>query len=915
MSNIPGAPGVIPGAYTSVETQTSGVAVPGGTRLAAILGEGARSEIIVSAALGKGADGFNPTYTSSSGADGRHFTLSTFPLISNRTTLFRNGSALVGLESLISTAAFDNSYDYRVDPVTGRIEMQKAYLVDQGGAFYTAGTQNVGNGQIQNLSIIDPNAPTETWTIKCASVQRDGYGVPMINTAKFIAFGTVSGSKLDGYGNPIIWLSNNVTISNGTVAFSVYQNPLLGSGIFKEGDLFTVQVRSGVLLQNDSLTSTYIGVTDINDPTFFDSMSALTKKHGLPSTSNNLALGSSLAFANTTPGVVALQTAPSVPRRSFYALSAAVKSTTTNVEDYIFPLPANVTPDANSAIHFFIKNSTTGVETQIFPNKFAFGTVSDTSTNPSANTFIFSSSTYAYYYTVMTRPLVFKSASDGTITTILAVPGTAVLSSPSFTFALSDVGKKVKIFDSVNTSNNVGTFDVLSDVNGSLTISFSKFVSETAVQATLVNASGTTISTIVDGIITPDLTDGTKMVFSSVALDFSTVPNLTTLNLVISIAQNAVNNGTFQVSGTVLANTHAITSKKFFITETPVTFEVFSPAQTGSFVVVNQSVVPANNALRITVIDARDVTFYDAGWLTALAALETVDIDIVVPLPKQTISAIFQNTVAHCRTMSNIKNKRERVAFIGAIQNLTPDNVLGNKLAAPEDIGILEGIQGFTVQDILSGNTEDLANYSVVSAYGTTFRAVYFYPDQIITQAGGSNVLVDGFYIAAAAAGYLCSVSNIAIPLTNKVLSGFSLNKNKRYSPTVLQNLLAAGITVCQPVAGGGLVIQGLTTTQSGFPEEQEISIIFIRDRIAKTFRSGFAGFIGMAENDTLLASLTSRAVGILNSFVSQGLISQFSDLKIARDSVDPRQWNISVRCQPTYPVNWIFIKVSVGTI
>jgi len=175
--------------------------------------------------------------------------------------------------------------------------------------------------------------------------------------------------------------------------------------------------------------------------------------------------------------------------------------------------------------------------------------------------------------------------------------------------------------------------------------------------------------------------------------------------------------------------------------------------------------------------------------------------------------------------------------------------------------------------------------------------------------------LIDGFFLAPAAAGYLSGVPNVAIPLTNKVIAGFTILRDKIYRPLTLEQLAVSGITTLQPTIGGGRVIWGRTTTQSGFVEEQEISIIFIRDRIAKTMRAGFRGFIGIAESSTLQGSLISRAVGILNGMITQGLITAYRDLKVSRDSVDPTQWNISVAVQPVYPVNFIFIDISVGLL
>ncbi len=265
--------------------------------------------------------------------------------------------------------------------------------------------------------------------------------------------------------------------------------------------------------------------------------------------------------------------------------------------------------------------------------------------------------------------------------------------------------------------------------------------------------------------------------------------------------------------------------------------------------------------------------------------------------------------------MSSNSNKKERVMFAGAVRGLIPANLTGAASAAVEDVGILEGVQGDDANEVLAGNIEDLANYSVPDSFGSTFRAMYFFPDEIIVQAGTESVKVHGFYMAAAAAGFMSGISNVAVPMTNKVLSGFTIAKTKQYPQIVLEQLAAAGVTIVEPVAGGGRVIWGKTTTQSGFPEEEEISVVFIRDRVAKTFRQGFAGFVGNPEDSTLQSSLAARALGLLNSFISQGLITAYADLSIARDEVDPRQWNISVRVQPNYPVNWVFIKVGVGVL
>lgn len=817
-ANFPGATNDVPGVTVLVETLSRGVSVPSGTRLAVLMGEGARQERLVISAVGGGNDGLDPTYSTTTGSDGRHFILSNIPIISNRTSLFKNGIPLAILEGTIDNTAFDHRYDALLDIETGQIELQAAQLVDQGGSYFTASANNVGNGTIQNLKLVDSNAPTETWTIRCTSVRRDGYGNPVDGYARFIARGAKSGIILDGYGSQITWTSNGTVVSNTILSFDIIES----SQAFKEGDAFVVKVKSGTLVAGDSLSSTYIAVADINDPEFFTDINSLTAKHGAVSLTNRLSLGAQISFANSTPGVFALETAPALPRRISYSLQPSASGGIT-INDLSFPLPLSVVPDVDSNIHFFITNPNTGVESQIIPNKTAFYDSTITS-NPSS--FVFGAS-YIYSYTVVLEDSVQKEGIDGVL---IAIAGNnATLSSTSVVFDQDDlaVTRTVKIFDATHSLNNAVA----------------------------------TVVSVANGVATIHKSGG-------------------------------------------------------FTTESSIRFEVLdSSVQSATVLITDDLALGSKYQLRATVVDVKDADFFDAGWENAYAALEKINIDIVVPLPSQTISAIFQNGKAHVMEQSNLTNKHERILMIGAIQGLTPENVIGTKDAAVEDIGVLEGIQGDSTTEVLAGEIEDLANYGVSAAFGDSFRVVYFYPDKIVVQIGSDRQFVDGFFIAAAAAGYFSANPNINTPLTNKILSGFTILRDKLYSPIVLGNIAAQGIAVLQPVIGGGKVVWGLTTTNSGFAEEQEISVIFIRDRIAKSLRIAFAGFIGNAETPTFQTTLFATATDICESFINQRLITAYANLTVKRDDVEPRQWDISVQVQPVQAVNWIFIKVDVGTL
>lgn len=816
MANIPGGENVLPSVKVLVETRSRGASVPIGVRTAGLLGEGSRTERLVASANGRGADGYNDTYTGTNGRDGRHFATQFFPMIANRTTLYKNGIPLVGLEQEFNkdSGSFSSVYDYRVNITNGRIELQTGSLVDQGGAFYLANALNTGNGTLSGLSLADEDAPTETWTIRCSTIRRDGYGDPIDGYAKFIAQGSVSGVLLDGYGNVVTWQSDGASVSNGILQFAVVE----GSTAFREGDRFIVKVKGGTLSRGDSLVANYICELDLNDPEFFTDPDLLAAKHGPASTTNLLSLGAQLAFANRPPGVWAVQAAPAVPRRLSYDVEVSA-SGGADTDDLEFNLPLNVIPDTDSNINFFVTDAATEVESQIIPNKVAFY---DSTYTTSPNAFHFG--TLEYSYTVVLEDAVVKEGDDGSIVSI--GPTSATLESRTVVFDSNDVGRSLKI---LVPGTNAGTYVIASVLNGIATISGGSFV---------------------------DAED----------LEFEVIDNT---------------------------------------------------LQTAKILFTDDLALGAGDSLRVSVIDDRDADYFDVNWTAALEALESIELDMVVPLPSQTISAIFQAARNHCETMSNIQNDKERILFIGAIAGLTPNMLLGNEAAAVEDLGVLEGIQGDDVLEILSGNTEDLADYGVANSWGNTFRVVYFSSgatNEIVVQIGGSRVALSAFFMAAAAAGYLSGVPNVAIPLTRKTLAGFTILRSQNVRPIIAQNLAAAGICLVTSVTGGGKVAWGKTTTISIAPEEQELSIVFIRDRVGKTLRRAFDSFIGNPADRGIDGSIMAVANNTAEG-MKPALITDFRGLRVVRDPVEPRQFDLSLEVQPVYSINWIYCKVSVGLL
>jgi len=844
MPNIPGLGGYIqPTVVSRVRTLQRALSIPGGLRILSIIGEGRQEEVIIDSAVGDGTDGFDPTFTTTpTDGYGRFFKTSNTNLQPNRTTLLLNGSTLRILEATNDGSSFASSYDARLDPVTGQIEMQSASLVDQGGSLYLAASGNTGDGYLSTPTLSDTNAPSETWTIRCTSVLRDSYGAAIRGQGTFTAKGSVSGQLVDEYGQSYIWRSDGATIDNGILSFAIFN--ISPNTPFEIGDRFSIQVSSKVLQSRDNLEARYIAQIDLNNPTTYTEPSQVFTKYGTPSTENSLSLGAQMAFENGATSILAVQAKPPMPRRISEIVLPAFNSITgiggasggSDPDDLIFAIDAPGKPDGDTVVHFFLIG-TDGTETQIFPNKVGF--------------------------------------YDSTITAAYSQ------------------------FENTGSSSNL--LSTFMDPAQSGTPYSYTVVSDDAIE-----------QDDVDGYITP-IGVGSTATFYSASAQF--IAEDVSLGKELDFITDTANEGRFEISSVASANSVVITrTSGFFANETNIKWQLILPTDTSQRVLLTSDLaLSAQQGLRLSYIDEEDAEFFDANWAETLEILETQDVQILVPLPTQTFSAIQQAYRVHVDTMSSTYYKRERVLLTGAMDGLTVQQVLGNVLAAPEDIGVLEGIQGDDPEEILDGNIEDLANYGVAFNFSDSFRVVYFYPDQIVRVINGTRTTIPGYYIAAAAGGLLAGEPNIAQPLTFKNLVGFTILNDNVFKQTELNKLGDAGITVVEPITGGGRVLHGKTTTGSGSPEEEEISIVFIRDHVARTMRRSFQTFIGQPEDPTLIPSLTARAISLLNAFVSQNLITAYRNLSVSRDEVEPRQYNIVLEVQPNYPVNYIFIDISVG--
>lgn len=847
MANIPGInTRTRPGVFVRQSVRTNNVQISGGERVPLIMGEGLAEETVITAAQGNGLDGENSYFAATGSPDGRHFQLAQVNLVENRTVILKNGVPLTIKEESVSVDPLDTRYDCRLDTVNGRIQLQGASLVDfdtSGGSpvYYKSYSTNTGNGTIgiSASGLLSANAPAETWIIRCTKVVLNGLGDPVSGQAIFTVTGSVSGAIKDSSGNQITWKSNGVTVSNTILSFSIVE----GSTPFRQGDKFSIEVRSGVLAANDTLTAKYIPESFLNDPTEFSNPEDLFAKHGQPSATNTLSLGAAMAFENGASSVMALQCKPSVPRKTTETLIAADDplsvevtgaSGDTDMEDCIFPLNIGAVPDLESNINIFIVTSD-GTETQKTLNKVTFFD-SDTYGTTMSAAFTNFCEGETYSYTVLMLPEVEQSGSDGYI----YEPG------DGYTYFTSETGS----FSADRGDAGEGDLDkylvAFDSASGNI---FGKYA----------------IVEVGDGY-----GDNTLL---QISLDSGTA----------QLGENL----SWQLVDEADQSANLLLTTDF----------------------VDENLI-AGVGLKISYVDTKDAAFFDTNWLSGFEAAELVSTRYIVPLPTQTISNIFGVAKSHVITQSNILNAQERILICGAINGLLPENLDGSEDAAVEDIGLLEGIQGDDAEEVLNGLTEDLANYSIADAFGDTQRVIYMVPDQIVRNIAGTNTVLSGYFSAAAMAGFLSSKSSLAEPATNKTLVGFAIPNTRRYRPTVINNLLEAGACILEQVSGGGRIVHGITTANSGAPEDEEISIVEIRDQVVNVMRSAMRPYVGRINSGTIIQEISAAADKVMRAMVAQGLLTGFSGLSVVRDLADTTQINIGVRAFPAGPVNSVFADI-----
>lgn len=267
-----------------------------------------------------------------------------------------------------------------------------------------------------------------------------------------------------------------------------------------------------------------------------------------------------------------------------------------------------------------------------------------------------------------------------------------------------------------------------------------------------------------------------------------------------------------------------------------------------------------------------------ADFQEALAKLNDIE-SVAVVVPATGDSTVFASVSAHVNLQSS--NRRERRAILGTDGHTTP-------VSTSTRIGYATA----------------LANRRVMMASPATVK--YF------STAGNLEVTIGGYFMAAALAGISVS-QGVAIPLTRKILTGFTA------IPEVLSEQqknteATGGLCVIEQLRSGQIRIRHGITTDPTSLYTREWTITGQEDRVAIQIRNYLdaSGVIGSVISDTTLASVKAQVIGSLGILQDNGDIQAWRNIQTRQLVNNPDVIQVQFEWQASIPLNYILVRYSI---
>lgn len=293
----------------------------------------------------------------------------------------------------------------------------------------------------------------------------------------------------------------------------------------------------------------------------------------------------------------------------------------------------------------------------------------------------------------------------------------------------------------------------------------------------------------------------------------------------------------------------------------------------------------ANGANTIIAVQG-DHTGDDPAWFKAYEALEKTQAYMVVPMQNGYYAQVAVAGLDHVQRMSETPFRRERILLVGE----KPEN-------EPDD---LDGLPREAVSDF---NGEE--------------RMIFVAADYPRTIVAGETTEAVGGYLAAAVAGRWAGFEYVPTTLYTKTLSRITLDWPTRdlYTERQLREIANQGLTLLVAREGTSAINRFVTTIANGQAVEEEPSIWRIRDRVAIDVRNLLENrFVGSVVTDIVLDDIEITTVSFLKSRIDQNVITDYANVRVEVDQIEPRQVNVSFDIAPVFPLNDVVIRITVSS-
>jgi len=194
-------------------------------------------------------------------------------------------------------------------------------------------------------------------------------------------------------------------------------------------------------------------------------------------------------------------------------------------------------------------------------------------------------------------------------------------------------------------------------------------------------------------------------------------------------------------------------------------------------------------------------------------------------------------------------------------------------------------------------------------------RMYYVFPDKAKATLGGTEELIEGFYVCPAIGGMIAHFPPQQ-GFTNLPVTGFTgiSGSNDTFSAKQL-NVMAAGGTyiMVQDAQGAPIISRHQLSTNLTSIETRELSITKVVDFVAKFLRTGLRNFIGTFNiTQPFLDTLSTVIQGMLGFLVESGVIlgGDLNNLIQSKDAPDTVL--VDVTLDVPYPCNYIRLTLVI---